>query len=102
MEREKVTEVMSMRLYDIMNLLGALMKDNNTKKEFIQLRGINQHTKQWNTITVTLEETWTGGYTPQGGTGMGGGMIGFEVIKSIGRLEQRIDELENRITKLGG
>lgn len=48
---------MSMRLYDIMNLLGALMKDNNTKKEFIQLRGINQHTKQWNTITVTLEET---------------------------------------------
>jgi len=51
---------------------------------------------------VVEDTTMTTGYTPQGGTGMGGGMIGFEVIKSIGRLEQRITELENRITKLGG
>ena len=55
-EREEVVEVMSMRLYDVMNLLGAQMEDNNTSKEFIQLRGINQFTKRWNKLTITLEE----------------------------------------------
>ena len=30
------------------------------------------------------------------------GVMNFELIKTIGKLEQRIEQLENRLTKLGG
>jgi len=55
--KEETKEVLSLRVYDIMNILALQMEDNHTNTEYIQIKAFNSHTKKYNTITVTLEET---------------------------------------------
>ena len=54
--KEETKEVLSLRVYDVMNILALQMEDNNTNTEYIQIKAFNTHSKKYNTITVTVEE----------------------------------------------
>lgn len=53
----ETTDVLRLRLYDILNILGLQMEEKNTTSEEIIIRAFNTHTKKNNTLTVTLEES---------------------------------------------
>ncbi len=55
MDESKV--ILGLRLYDLLNVLALQMEDNKTNTEYIQIKAFNTHSKRYNTLTVTLEET---------------------------------------------
>ncbi len=57
MVNNETTDVLRLRLYDILNILGLQMEEKNTTSEEIIIRAFNTHTKKNNTLTVTLEES---------------------------------------------
>ena len=56
MSDKETKEIMGYRLYDILNILALQMEDNHTTKEYIQIRAFHSRTKQYNLLTVTVEE----------------------------------------------
>ena len=57
MVNKETKEVLGLRLYDILNILGLQMEEKNTTSEEIIIRAFNNNTNKYNTLTVTLEET---------------------------------------------
>lgn len=53
---EAVKEVLEMRLYDVLNNLAVQMEQKETSSEEIIIKAFNNHTQQYNTLTVTLQE----------------------------------------------
>ena len=55
--RDNVTKaLLDMRLYDILNMLGNLMMDNETTEEELVIKCINGFTGNDNILSVKLEE----------------------------------------------
>ena len=55
--RDNATKaLLDMRLYDILNMLGNLMMDNETTNEELVIRCINGFTGKDNILSVKLEE----------------------------------------------
>lgn len=46
-------EVLNMRLYDIMQMLGIQIQNNNTTTEYIEIEAVGQDTHKYN-LQVTL------------------------------------------------
>lgn len=53
---EETKEVLEMRLYDVLNNLAVQMEQKETSSEEIIIKAFNNHTQQYNTLTVTLQE----------------------------------------------
>ena len=45
---------MDSKVYEIMNALGTMMKDNKTNHEEICLRLVNHDTQRYNLLTISL------------------------------------------------
>ena len=55
--REDATlQLLDMRLYDVLNMLGNLMMDNETTEEEIVIKCVNGFTGNDNILSVKLEE----------------------------------------------
>ena len=55
--REDATlQLLAMRLYDVLNMLGNLMMDNETTEEEIVIKCVNGFTGNDNILSVKLEE----------------------------------------------
>lgn len=54
---DKVTnDLLGMRVYDVLNMLGNLMMDNESGEEEIVIRCINGFTNRNNVLSIRLEE----------------------------------------------